>query len=490
MDPTEKFAVSEILEAARIPWSQLDCRTQWNGEGKVVKLRFAPCFGLDELPIAIGRLSSLEEIYLFWASRRLTHLPSDGFDRLHNLRILQIRWCQGLRELPRLCHNLEELVIEGCSDIVNLSCFRTAKKTWKKLRSLHIIQIGAHGVASLVEAFSTEGCHDACNGKVSKSIQSGKLLDRIPLVYFPSLTCLSLRHNSIDQVELAKLWPFFRCCPRLIKIDLGSNQISSLKDLVPVATEIGSLESDTQRVPQMALRELNFAGNPVCDPSPCVSSYSFDDRHADENDLESVQDDDSDSRRQEDIEEESERGKSQIPGHGRQEEYLLSIITANPQLVSILVCSGDCKLNFDRNGSGYHHNHWLSQNRCPCFQSSALYSPRIRHALDLNQCSKGKTLIEMRRTISHGMSCNEVPKPFSLSKWPLVLNRTNQISAFYPCIDGNTPSPSLCPEHCEGCSSEIECHQSAARKRALRERQASVIYSLLQGPAFAARGNQ
>jgi hypothetical protein len=491
MDPTEELAVSEILKAARIPWSELDCRTQRNDEGKVVKFRFSPCLGLEEIPLVIGDLTSLEEIYLFWASRRLTHLPSDGFDRLHNLRVLHIRWCQGLKELPRLCNSLEELIIEGCSDIVDLSCFRTAKLTWTKLRCLHIIQVGTRGVASLVEAFSTEEYRDDCDANGEERTE----LNGTPSIFFPSLTSLSLRHDSIDQADLAKLWPFFRHCPRLIKIDLGNNRISSLENLVPVATAIGPSKSEKQESPRMSLRELSLSGNPFCSFSPNASRYDFHSNHADENNNERVVDDsDIDSAMQEDTIERAVIAPCQIQKSNRQAEYLLSIISANPQLVSILVCSGNCKQTIDTNSSssGCHHSPCLSRNRCDCFQHSALYSPRIRLALDLNQCSKGKTLMATRPIISHGKdtSSDEVSKPFSLSNWPLVLNRTNQISDFPPLIDGREDSQChrRCVE-CQGCSSEIVCDEISATNRALRERQASVLYSLLQGPIFAARGN-
>lgn len=495
MDSKEQSAVSEILTAARIPWSQLDCRTQRNDEGKVVKLRFSPCLSLEEIPRAIGDLSSLEEIYLFWASRRLTHLPSDGFDRLHNLRVLQIRWCQGIRELPRLCNSLEELVIEGCDDIVDLSCFRTAKRTWKKLRRLHIIQVGTRGIASLVDAFSTEAHGDLCDTNLVKNLIYTKPLNRIPPIFFPSLTDLSLRHNSIDQVELAKLWPFFRRCPRLVKIDLGNNRISSLENLVPVATAIEPCDSDTTDLFRMALRELKLAGNPVCGFSPHASLHSFDSDDADENDDGGIDNDGdgdgeiatSEGRIELAVASSAtvqSRDKDQIPKYARQREHLLRIITATPQLVSILVCNGKCEHTINSSGSGCHKDHCLVRNRCVCFEHSALYSHRIRHALDLNQCSKGKTLMFTRAKISRGESCDVVSEPFSLSKWPFVLDRTNRISNYSPFIDGQACSSCHCRgKKSQGCPSET-CNVS---ERALRERQASVIYTLLHGPVFAAR---
>jgi hypothetical protein len=502
MDPAEELAVSEILKAARIPLSELDCRTQRNDEGKVVKFRFSPCLGLEEIPLAIGDLTSLEEIYLFWASRRLTHLPSDGFDRLHNLRVLHIRWCQGLKELPRLCNSLEELIIEGCSDIVDLSCFRTAKLTWTKLRCLHIIQIGTRGVISLLEALSTEEEYrDDCDVNGEENTE----LTWNPSIFFPSLTFISLRHDSIEQADLIKLWPFFRRCTRLIKIDLGNNRISSLENLVPVATAIGPTKLECQESLYMSLRELNLSGNPVCGISPNASSYDFHNNDSDENVHERVVDDsDIDSAIQEDATDTAvalieraavERGMCQNKNSDRQDGYLLNIISANPQLVSILVCSGTCEQTIDTtddSSSGHHQSRYPPRNQCDCFQRSRLYTPRIQLALDLNQCSKGKTLMATRPITSQGGKdiSNEVSKPFSLSNWPLVLNRTNRISDFSPLIDGCEDSPChrRC-EECEACSSEIVCDKSSAINRALRERQASVLYSLLHGPIFAARGN-
>lgn len=479
MDPAEESAVSEIFKAARIPWSQLDGRTQRNDKGKVVKLRFSPCLELEELPHRIGDLSSLEEIYLFWASRRLTHLPSDSFDRLHNLRVLQIRWCQGIKELPKLCDSIEELVIEGCNDDVDLSSFRTAKRTWKRLRSLHIIQVGTRGVASLVEAFSTEDDCGSCDDKGMNSFP-----------YFPSLDSLSLRHDSIDQTDLVKLWPFFRRCPRLTNIDLGNNLIDSLENLAQVAisTESGS---GMQEVPQMALRQLNLAGNPCC-------SFSAE-NHVDENDGERGTDNDegesdNDSESQADTMQLAiapppiGRDKRQMQKSVRHDEHLLRIITVNPQLQSILVCNGDCEnsINGNNTNGSHHHDH------CSCFQISALYSPSVRHALDMNRCSRGKTLMGTKATISYEKGYDVIPTSLSLAKWPLVLERATRIFDFSVVHNGRVCSfcQNCNSEEHPGCSSGVLCYKSNAIKRALQERQASVIYSLLQGPAFAARGNQ
>ena len=497
MDPTEESAVTEILRAARIPWNQLDGRTQRNNEGKIIKLRFSPCLELEEIPRTIGDLSSLEEIYLFWASRRLTHLPSDAFDRLRNLRVLQLRWCQGLKELPLLCSSIEELTIEGCDNLVDLSCFSTAKRTWKSLRSLHIIQVGTSGVASLVKAFSIDDERKSDDGKTTKTINSNGLLNCTSSIFFPSLAALSLRHDNIDQVDLAQLWPFFRCCPNLTKVDLGSNDITSLENLVPIATARTAFESGSQEFEQLALRELNLSGNPICSFSPFASPYNINNNHTDENDHERSIDNGSSDGEIAIVEEEMiqsvgwppvlESGRCQMKRSDQEDDNLLKIVIANPQLVSILVCSGDCEQSskYNSSGGGYYHD------RCDCFQNSALYSPSVRHSLDLNQCSKGKTLMGTRATITYGKGCEEVPKLFCLSKWALVLARTNRI--FDLSLDNDVIPHSSCQsrnvEESPGCSSDIVCDKSNATERAIREREASVIYSLLQGPAFAARGN-
>ena len=491
MDPAEESAVSEIFKAARIPWSQLDGRTQRNDKGKVVKLRFSPCLELEEIPNRIGDLSSLEEIYLFWASRRLTHLPSDSFDRLHNLRVLQLRWCQGIKELPKLCDRIEELVIEGCNDDVDFSSFRTAKHTWKRLRSLHIIQVGIRGVASLIEAFSTEDDCDSCDDKAISKKESS----RTSFIYFPSLACISLRHDSIDQMDLAKLWPFFRRCPRLTNIDLGNNQIASLESLARVVKT-----SETQEVPEMALQQLNLAGNPSCNVSPTASRYNVNDNHVndnhvDENDVDNDEGESDDgSESQEDVIQLAVapppigRDKRHMEKSVRQDEHLLRIITVNPQLVSILVCNGSCEKSINsnsRNGSR-HHDH------CSCFQNSALYSPSVRHALDLNLCSRGKTLMGTKATISYEKGYDLIPTSLSLAKWPLVVERAIRIFDFSLVRNGHVCSfcHNCSSEERPGCSSGVLCDRNNDIKRTLQERQASVIYSLLQGPAFAARGNQ
>ena len=505
MDPKEELAVSEILEAARIPRIELDCRTQSNVQGKVVKLRFAPCLGLEEIPRVIGNLSSLEEIYLFWASRRLTHLPSDGFDRLHNLRVLQIRWCRGLRELPKLSNGLEELYIEGCCDITDLSSLRTAKRTWKKLRCLHIVEIGARGVCSLIEALSTEG-EDKERGDQpieSNCSEEPSSWNSPSTMFFPSLTSISLRNNSIDQADVAKLWPFFRQCPLLIRIDLRKNNISSFREIVEVATGSGSSQSETQTAtPHMALRELNLTENPVCDCNFDIRSSKNVgknhnlgvENHQDAVDASGENDTDG-AVGNGDIHSallgETEGIRRNAPCHTQQcdcdEKNLFSLITANPQLVSIVACSSKCQNNMNNVNSSNSGN----QSRCDCFHHSGLYSARIRHALDLNQCTKGMRFMQtMPTTERHQRGICSSSSIISLCHWPLLLNRVNQLSSFTPRIDDKANPRQHC--RCEGLqqsSNESSRDADSQIGRDLRERQASVIFSLLQGPVFAARGN-
>jgi hypothetical protein len=165
---------------------------------------------------------------------------------------------------------------------------------------------------------------------------------------------------------------------------------------------------------------------------------------------------------------------------------LLSIITSNPNLGSILSCGGRC--HNDNNDN----IRCLRRRRCYCFQNSALHSPKIRHALDLNQCSKGMTLMATTRAILPPHDTNldrESTALLSLCLWPLVLERTNQSTNFFPLLGDSSSLSSPCRcEDCRKCSSGDD--DDTPSGRALRERQASVLYSLLQGPAFAARGDR
>ncbi len=495
MDPKEESAVSELFKAARIPWSQLDGRTQRNEKGNVVKLRFSPCLELEEIPNKIKDLSWLEEIYLFWASRRLTRLPSDSFDRLQNLRVLQLRWCQGIKELPKLSGSIEELVIEACDDDIDLSSFRAAKRTWKRLRSLHIIQVGRRGVTSLVDAFSTG---DDCHGQDDNTIhhmKSKQDSSRTLESYFPSLACLSLRHDSIHEVDLAKLWPFFRRCPRLTNIDLGNNRISSLEELAYEAMIQTDIGSGIQEVPRMALRELNLTGNPCCIFSHNTSGDNFDDSHIDEIDRERDVDVDADADN--DTYSESQQnsirsalartGTTKIQRSIGQDEHLLRIIAANPQLVSLLVCSGKCRMSNNNNSNNNESGGGLHHSYCTCFQKSALYSPSVRHALDLNRCCRGKTLMGTTTIISYHEGYKIVPTSLSLPIWSFVLERVNRIFDHRLVHSGDTYSSCLNKnsEECQECPGK-DLYVDEINSI---ERQASVIYCLLQGPVFAARGS-
>jgi hypothetical protein len=489
MNVQEESKVLKILDSACIPREQIDSSTAVNDGGRVIKLRLTPCFDLKKIPATIGDLFCLEEVYIFWASRLLTDLPLDGFGRLYNLRILQIRYCKGLKRLPsdlglsELGNNLEELIIEGCDDIIDLSCFRTAKNTWKKLQRLKIAQVGADGINSLIQALSSTEEYDYDNDNIGNSkdqlSQVQHETSSSSSILFPSLTCLSLKKNSIDQTDVVNLWPFFRRCPRLIRIDLGDNQISSVEDLVPTATTTTSL------LPPMALREINLAGNPIARNHP--------DNHND-NDNTGVRNHDGNADAGFDTDENiihhvgTEVGteKSYLQQVSRQREYLLSIITSNPNLVSILLCDGSC-----HNGNN-DHIRCLRRRRCNCFQNSALYSPKIRHALDINQCSKRMTLMATTRPIlppHDKRGDRESTALFSLCLWPLVLERTNQSTNFFPLLGDSSLSSSLCRcEDCRECSSRDG--DDTATIRSLGERQASVLYSLLHGPVFAARGDR
>jgi len=313
--------------------------------------------------------------------------------------------------------------------------------------------------------------------------------------YFPSLACLSLRHDSINEVDLAKLWPFFRRCPRLTNVDLENNHIASLKNVAHLTTTQMDLRSETQEMPQMALRELNLAGNPCCNFSP-TSSYNLDHRHIDEFDREREVDIEDESDTNSESQEDTMRaalGRTEMRIDTRhirrsvsQDEHLLRIITANPRLVSLLVCRGKCKLSNDSNNNnesdgGQHHDY------CTCFQKSALYSPSVRYALDLNRCSRGKTLLGTRMTISYGKGYNTIPTSLSLSKWPFVFERVNRIFDHRSVHSGHTISACLnmSSEKFPGCPGRVFYGDRINST----ERQASVIYCLLQGPVFAARGS-
>ena len=143
IDINDEISVIEILTAAQIPLIQLPERTHINPRGKVIKLRLNPCFSLQTIPSAIGKLKHLEEIYLFWGGHDFTALPL-SISQLTKLKVLQLRWCQNLHSIPpeigTNLTNLEELIFEGCTNLQHTSlCFlKDAKTHWTQLKKLQI----------------------------------------------------------------------------------------------------------------------------------------------------------------------------------------------------------------------------------------------------------------------------------------------------------------------------------------------------------------
>lgn len=142
IDVNDEALVLEILQAAHISVDQLSERTAVNSRGRVVTLRLNPCIGLQALPSCIGELSNLEEVYLFWGGSGFVCLPT-SMDRLTKLKVLQLRWCVNITSLPTTIGttltSLQELVLEGCNNLQDLSCFQDAKNHWIHLQYIKIV---------------------------------------------------------------------------------------------------------------------------------------------------------------------------------------------------------------------------------------------------------------------------------------------------------------------------------------------------------------
>lgn len=428
MNISDEGAVLEILSQAQLPLNQLDERTMVNARGRVTRLRLAPCLGLDRFPSVIRELSHLEELYLFWGGRSLSRLPTELF-QLPNLKVLHIRRCHGLRRLisesdrttKHFVCNLEELIVEGCQNLTDLSCLmgRDAEPStasslvvsWPKLSHLHVIDCPQ---ANFVDAF-----------QIRQQQLSGDA--------FPSLLNLSLRKNLVTGADLGQLWPFFvGRCPNLASVDLSDNQINSLEDLVSVAIarhDSSSASIDAPRPSFRSLRRLNLAGNPVLE----------------KRDEPREADDDQDADRDNQV-------------------HLIRLLRANPQLCSIVRCDS---------GQPSSTPASASNNPGRCFVGSALYSSKTQHALDLNYCSRGE------RTLQSDTA------QFPLAMWPLVLERANvTVAAAEMATAAFSHNPFGVPATCA-------CHLRHVEDCRLihpQQRQASLLYTLLQGPVFASRG--
>jgi Leucine-rich repeat (LRR) protein len=437
IDINDEASVLEILTAAQIPLIQLPERTLINPRGKVIKLRLTPCFSLQALPSSIGDLTHLEEIYLFWGGHDFASLPST-FSKLRNLKILQLRWCQNLRSIPvsmgSKLQNLEEVIFEGCSNLQQFSCFfGDAKTRWTRLKKLQIdfcplIQ------RTFEEIFSTRSSGDA-------------------VVYFPSLTYLSLRRNNLNDHNLASLWKFIQHCPNLKSIDFSDNHVSSLKELMDVATTTTRTRTNFS---QSILSHLNLAGNPILATTTTTREPSDESRDDDYAVVPmDITIDDYDDMRYRDL--------------SSEQYYFVKILESNPRIQSIVTCHDGA-------------NNGTSVQRNVCFKNSKLYSTRTEHALDMNSCCN-----QGQRTLLSS-------ETFSLSMWPLVLHRAKSSASKTHC---HPQSPSY---YCQQCQSsgqlvdennddDVTMKDESQQQQQQQQREASLLFTLLHGPVFASRGN-
>jgi hypothetical protein len=426
MNIIDEGAVLEILAGAQLPLNNIHERTLVNERGRVTRLRLAPCLGMDELPSVIQELLHLEELYLFWGGRNLTSLPAELF-RLPNLKLIHIRQCQGLRRLLSdsdrsaklsAVGNLDELIVEGCQNLTDLSCLMglapepSTASSWPNLKRLHIVECPR---ANFGDAFLT-------GQKRPRQLQGQES--------FPSLLNLSLRKNRLTGADLGRLWCFFLSqCPRLVDVDLSDNQISSLRNLAQVAIathDFATTGVDTNVPAFHSLRRLNLAGNPLLEKQD-------ESRDADH-----------------------ERGRT----HENQ-SHLIRLLHANPQLCSIFRCESDHHSSSPTARTG-------SSGRC--FLASSLYSLKTQHALDLNHCSRGQKALQSDNA--------RLP----LAMWPLVLERAHATAAI-PGMDATGTDVERF-----GLSSSYACRCRQAPIH-IKQREASIIYTLLHGAVFASRGS-
>jgi hypothetical protein len=389
MDVNDEASVLEILHAAQIRFDQLDDRTLVDHRGRVVTLRLNPCIGLQELPSCIGDLSQLEEVYLFWGGINFVRLPR-SMEQLSKLKILQLRWCLSLTSVPTSLGakltSLEELILEGCSSLEDLSCLKDARHRWIHLQCLKIIACpNVNFTETFIDIVSEEGESDIPD-------------------FFPSMTRLCLRRNAICGEALSNIWSFFQRCPRLTTVDVSDNHIDTLKHLAQTCL--------LRRRLSCSLRGLNLAGNPVLKVKRSAETTTT-----------TIQ-------------------KNCEP------KYVLQIVQSHTHLESLVAC--------------HNQRRTTPTSNSECLATSSLYSPEVQHALDLNHASRGNALHLLREDTSAKLS---------LSMWPMILERTtlSRVSSWDATLSW--------------------CHRCAGSDGSqLRQRKASVVFSLLQGPVFAARG--
>ncbi|KAG7356763.1 leucine rich repeat lipoprotein [Nitzschia inconspicua] len=131
-----------------------------------------------------------------------------------------------------------------------------------------------------------------------------------------------------------------------------------------------------------------------------------------------------------------------------EQKYLLQILKSYPMLGSVVSCGSEKRSTTPT--SSYE-----------CLATSSLYSPQVEHALDLNRACMGKT--------SHNID-DESRNALPLSLWPTILERVARSNGL--------PRDTVlsCCRRCGGSDGSQ-----------LIQREASLMFTLLQGPVFASR---
>ena len=496
LNKKDEAAVIELFNAMGIPSCQIDQRVQIKSK-RVVGIRLSPSstMTMTELPQALFSLSGLEELYIFGATRLLT-IPPD-IDRLSNLKVLSIQFCTSLEYIPpsigTSLKKLEQFDVKVCPNLHDLECLRDAKYHWSNLKHLRVVDCQGVNLA--------DGLEDDNEEEKNYTIHNCSSCEQT--VLFPSLTSVSFRNNMIDNRGLSKIWKTFYRCNKLESIDLSYNNVTCLSYLSnelkkkhassPSAVSHGTMLT--------TLRELNLFGNPILE----------------------------------------QQQQQQLEEHiTRQENYMIEILDHHPRLVSVVCCCA-CRSNEIQRQN--HQRHSIDQKpkrpspsssyrNCSCFRDSAPFSPLVQHYVDLNHaCGEGRERLLQATTTtidsSTGSNCFiGGGDDFPLSCWPLVLARVKNHVKLFPCSSspsspdndcqlndisrnmiaggeesGEYPDLALGDDDDEDYENSNQCldDQSSLLSSPLRStsnmhmmkdkmstmREASTIYALLHGPAFA-----
>ncbi|CAK9224471.1 unnamed protein product [Sphagnum troendelagicum] len=223
---------------------------------KLKKLWLINCTELEFLPTEFGKLQRLDE---FWAdATSLSRLP-DSFSQLSNLEDLHLHKCENIQELPSMsglfpCKELRMLILKDCTTLEELP------QTIGKLSRLNNLDVQGcstlkalpNSVGELVELTQLNLSNCTTLKRLPNTICRLSKLQKLWLN-----NCTKLKFLPIEFGKLQRLDEFWADATSLSRLPDSFSQLSNLEDLhLSKCEEIQELPSMSGLFPCKELRML------------------------------------------------------------------------------------------------------------------------------------------------------------------------------------------------------------------------------------------